>query len=215
LARSVDIQGELSEQWVVASTHPKYLLNPNISGQVMPIGDEFDLVKIEAEMLTRAYEHGKTLARLKSTAGLYSGREKEGVHAIAVSNPSVIDVEIAMSANGLTDVGTTPRIDLAAFKPGDRGINMIFWEAKTFSNPEVKSGAVVEQIGRYQKAIVAFRPQIVDSYQCVANNLVAISDMSDRKRQVSASIRQVANNEVQLIVSELNVGLIIYGFDAD
>ena len=205
----------LEDGKVGASTHPKYLLNPDLSGQVPLIDDEFDLKKLETRMVTRAYEHGKTLAKLKRAAGLYSGREKEGVHAIATSNPSVVDVEIALSANGLADVGTLPRIDLAVFEPGDDEINVVFWEAKTFSNPEAKSGAVVKQIEKYQKVIAAFRPQILDSYKCVASNLIAISDMSDGQRQVSDSIRQVASNKARLVVSEANVGLIVYGFDAD
>jgi hypothetical protein len=200
---------------VVASTHPKYLLNPDISGQVLLLDGLFDLKTIEATILTREYEHGTTIAKLKRAAALYSGREKEGVHAIAIANPSLVDVEIAMSANGLAGIGKLPRIDMAAFEPAGQGINLVFWEAKTFSNPEVKSGAVVSQIAKYQKAIAAIQPQIEDSYQCVASNLVAISEMSGGKRPVSDSIHQVALSKAQLMISESNVGLIVYGFDAD
>jgi hypothetical protein len=200
---------------VSASTHPKYLLNPDLSGQVSLIDGKFDLEKLEARMMTRGYEQGVTLAKLKKAAGLYSGLEKEGVHAIAMSNPSVIDVEIALNANGLTDVGTLPRIDLAVFEPGNNGINLVFWEAKTFSNPEARSGAVVRQIEKYQKVIAAAREQIEDSYKCVASNLVRISSMSGEHRKPSDGIRQVAKDEAPLVVSEANVGLIVYGFDAD
>jgi hypothetical protein len=200
---------------VSAATHPKYLLNPDLSGQVSLIDNKFDLEKFEARMMVRSYEQGVTLAKLKKAAALYSGREKEGVHSIAMSNPSVIDVEIALSANGLPDVGMLPRIDLAVFEPADNGINLVFWEAKTFANPEIRSGAVVEQIKKYQTVIAAACSQIDESYKCVAGNLVRISCMSAGHRQLSDGIRQVARGESSLVISEANVGLIVYGFDAD
>ncbi len=45
-----------------------------------------------------------------------------------------------MSANSVAGVGTLPRVDLAAFEPADHGVNLVFWEAKTFSNPEAQVG---------------------------------------------------------------------------
>jgi hypothetical protein len=200
---------------VSASTHPKYLLDPDISGQVSLTGSKFDLEKFETEMFVRSYEPGKTLAKFKKAAGLYSGLEKKGVHAIAMSNPSLIDVEIALRANELTDVGTLPRIDLAVFEPSENGVNLVFWEAKTFSNPEVRSDAIVGQIKKYQAVVAAARSQIEDSYKCVARNLVRLSGMGCGHRQLSDGIRAVASDRSSLVVSEANIGLIVYGFDAD
>ncbi len=63
--------------------------------------------------------------------------------------------------------------------------------------------------------IATFREEILESYKRVAENLVAIADMSGGRRQVSDSIRQVARDRSNLVVLETNVGLIVYGFDAD
>jgi hypothetical protein len=118
---------------VTASTHPKYLLNPDMSGQTSLVDGSFELgEKLQATMLTRGYEGPHTLRKLKKAAGLFSGGEKEGVHAIASSNPSVVDVEIALSANGTSDVGSLPRLDLAAFESATDHIDLVFWEAKIF-----------------------------------------------------------------------------------
>src|SRR5947208_12274647 len=41
---------------VAASTHPKYLLNPDVSGQIFLAAGSFELEKLQATMLTRSYE---------------------------------------------------------------------------------------------------------------------------------------------------------------
>lgn len=200
---------------VAASTHPKYLLNPDVSGQISLVGGSFELKKLEATMLTRTYEGAETLGKLKRAAGLFSGREKEGVHAIATSNPSVVDVEIALSANGISDVGSLPRLDLAAFEVATDHIDLVFWEAKIFDNPEVAPRSIVIQIGKYQRVIEASRQKLLESYRLVAQNLVEISKMSGSVRQVSDAVRQVAAGHAQLWVSPSDVGMIVYGYDAD
>jgi hypothetical protein len=200
---------------VMATTHPKYLLNPDLSGQISLVDSSFELEKIQATMLTRSYEGPKTLGKLKRAAGVFSGREKEGVHAIATSNPSVVDVEIALSANGTLDVGSLPRLDLAAFEPATDHIDLVFWEAKIFDNPEANPRSISIQIGKYQKVIESFRLRILDSYRLVARNLVEISEMSGGVREVSGTVREVAAGTAPLTTSKSNVGVIVYDYDAD
>ena len=54
----------------------------------------------------------------------------------------------------------------------------------------------------------------VQSYRRVAQNLVAIADMSLGHRKVSELIRKVARGDADLIVREPpDVGLIVFGFD--
>ena len=200
------------------TTHPKYLLNPDLSSQVSLKGGAFQFGA--ATMLTSKYVPGETLGKLKRAAKLFSGEEKQGVHSIATSNPSVVDVEIALQANDIPDIGSLPRVDLAAFEDGDRGdsVNLTFWEAKTLANPEVRSSGkknVVEQIRKYQKMIGAYGPQICESYAHIARNFVDIAAMSDGHRKVSPSVRKVASEQAALSVDPSNVGLIVYGYDAD
>lgn len=200
---------------VIASTHPKYLLNPDVSGQISLIGRSFDLEKIQPKMLTRAYEGEETLGKLKRAAGLFSGREKEGVHSIATANLSVVDVEISLSANGLPGVGNLPRLDLASFEPATGHVDLVFWEAKTFDNPEAKPGPITLQIGKYQRVVEESRQQLVESYRLVARNLADISRMSGDVRQLSEAVHAVAEGKAPLSVSKSNVGMIVYGYDAD
>ncbi len=200
---------------VVASTHPKYLLNPDLSGQISLQGEHFDLKKQEPKMLMRKYEPGVTLANMKRAARLFSGEEKEGVQVIATSNPSVVDVEIAFSANGLAGVGSIPRLDIAAFETADDGVDLVFWEAKLLGNPKARPKVLVDQIGKYQKIIAASKPQILESYRCVAGNLVRFAEMSEGTRKVSRDIQRVADNKAKLSVSEADVGVIVYGFGED
>lgn len=198
--------------------HPKYLLNPDLSRQVSLREGVFQLGAMA--MLTSKYVPGETLGKLKRAAKLFSGEEKQGVHSIATSNPSVVDVEIALQVNGIPGIGTLPRVDLAAFEDGDRGdrVNLTFWEAKTLANPEIRSRgkkSVVEQIRKYQKMIHAYGPQLCESYAHIARNFVEIAAMSDGHRKVSLNVQKVASDQATLSVDPSNIGLIVYGYDAD
>ncbi len=65
-------------------------------------------------MLAR-YTSG-TLSKLKRAADLFSGMEKQGVHAIVQANENIIDVEIRLDARDLDSDRDQPRIDIAAFE---------------------------------------------------------------------------------------------------
>lgn len=208
----------------LVSTHPKYLLNPDVSSQISLKDGMFQFGANEAAMLTRKYKPGETLGKLKRAAKLFSGEEKQGVHQISTSNFSVIDVEIALQANDVSDVGSLPRVDIAAFEDGDRGdgVNLTFWEAKTLANPELRSKdkkngltSVVSQIKKYQTMISKYGPQICKSYGQIAQNFIEIEAMSEGHRKISTSVKKVARDPAILSVDPLHVGLIVYGYDAD
>ncbi|MGY8704161.1 hypothetical protein RAD16_00275 [Bradyrhizobium sp. 18BD] len=200
---------------VKASTHEKYLLNPDLKDQVSLVEGKFAFGNAEPRMLTRDYEGAKTLEKLKRAASLYSGQEKEGVHEIATANNSVVDVEIAINASGIPDVERNlPRMDLANFETTARGVDLVFWEAKTFSNPELENGKIAGQIKDYRTVIDLHKMEIHDSYRCVAENLADMAKWSDGRRSVAAATRAVADG-AKLNVSSANVGLLVYDFTAD
>jgi hypothetical protein len=200
---------------VAASTHEKYLLNPDLKDQISIIDGKFDFGKVAERMLTREYEGAATLGRLKRAAALYSGREKEGVHEIATSNSSVVDVEIAINAAGVPDaVKKLPRMDVASLETAEDGVDLVFWEAKTFSNPELENGDVVEQIKGYQAAIREHHPEFAESYRCVARNLVDIEGWSNGVRSVTPTIRAAANG-ASMNVRGSTIGLLVYDFSAE
>ncbi|GAB9140189.1 hypothetical protein [Bradyrhizobium diazoefficiens] len=200
---------------VTASTHQKYLLNPGIKGQISLIGGSFDLSKAAETMLTRDYEGVTTLERLKKAAALYSGREKEGVHEIAISNPTIVDVEIAINAAAVSDVlRKLPRMDVASFEKADTGVDLVFWEAKTFSNPELETGEVVKQVKEYRAVIAAHHADIAESYSCVAKNLLDMGKWSNGSRPIAQTTRDVAAG-AKINVTGTTIGLLVYDFTAD
>jgi hypothetical protein len=204
---------------VNVNTHVKYLLDPKRDDRVSLKEDgKFD-VKLTPTLAS--YASG-ALSKLKTAADLFSGIEKQGVHAIAQANEDVIDVEIRLDAMGL-DINIRrkqPRIDIAAFEQRDDGVELVFWEAKLFINPEVRakepaSPKVVGQIEEYKKVLHARQPEVLSSYRLVAKNLVTIAEMSGGVRIVGPAIRAVADGEELRMSPSPNVGLVIFGFDAD
>lgn len=200
---------------LTATTHPKYLLNPDLSGQVAIDVETNAFAAPRIDAIAQAYEPGVTLGRLKRAAALHSGEEKRGVHDIAMANPNVVDVEIAFS--GDVTGGVVPRIDIAALEPTDDGARLVFWEAKTFYNAELRSSGeknVVRQIELYRSILAAFRADVIDSYQIIAGNLAALASTSCGARQLDPTVRRVAEGGELALGDPAEVNLIVYGFDA-
>jgi hypothetical protein len=144
--------------------------------------------------------------------------EKQGVHAIVRANENIIDVEIRLDAKDLNSDRDQPRIDIAAFEQRPDGVELVFWEAKLFANKELRAAGpapVVKQIKEYQQVLQARQSDVLSSYRRVAKNLVAIAQMSDGIRKVGSAIQAVADGEELRMSSTANVGLVIFGFDAD
>ena len=220
---------------VNVNTHVKYLLDPKSDDRVPLMEDgKFDVNEKLTPMLAR-YSSG-TLSKLKTAADLFSGIEKQGVHAIVRANENIIDVEITLDATGLDTKRKHPRIDIAAFEQRPDGVELVFWEAKLFVNPEVrakepatpeakepatpeaKEPATPEVVGQINEYIYVLRERpagVLPSYERVAKNLVAIAEMSAGFRKVGHAIRAVADGEKLWMSSPAKVGLVIFGFDAD
>jgi len=212
---------------VVASTHPKYLIDPSLSKLVQFDGREFEVAKLIESGFVRTYEGPDTLRKLKRAANVYAGVEKIGVHAIATADPSIVDVEIAMSTSGMDpasmkegDAGQIPRIDLASMQSGVEGPELVFWEAKHFSNAELRAEGemtpqVIGQIAKYETTLAHHRDAVVASYTRVAHDLQRIADMSRGVRTVAPVISAVASRAARLRVrNDHAVGLVVFGFSA-
>lgn len=206
---------EMKDRRIVASTHPKYLLNPELSGQVR-LDHDGEFCFGDLDVLTRAYVPGDTLGKLKRAASLFAGYEKIGVQAIAAGNSNVVDVEIAFPA--APGGRSAPRIDIATFEKAEGGVRLVFWEAKLLGNPELRTSGernVVDQIESYVRLLGENAASVLDSYRVVARNLTAFAKMSKGERTVAEEIANVATNEAGLILSEpADIRLVVYGFDA-
>jgi hypothetical protein len=201
------------------STHPKYLVNPDLSKAVMFTGSAF-LVG-EHKALITDYRGTETLRRMKRAAKLYAGDEKLGVHTMAcLHRNNVIDTEVAFNSEALEeDEPLTPRIDLACFEEVKGEIRLRFWEAKLYDNPELRAEGdevpVVGQVKRYRKLIEKHREEIVNSYCVVAENLAQLASWAEPPRQVGKLIEEVASDKKTFVIDDPPfVGLAFYGYDA-
>ncbi|MFG1209566.1 hypothetical protein V5F79_16325 [Xanthobacter flavus] len=207
---------EMKQDRIVATTHPKYLLNPGLSGQVVLDGESGTFALERVDALTKIYVPGETLPKLKKAASLFAGEEKAGVQAIVSANSNVVDVEIAFPAESGTR--SVSRMDIATFDEVEGRVKLRFWEAKVLSNPELRvSGgrSVVRQVETYRARLTQHAPDVVESYRIIAGNLFAFAQMSEGTRSVAPVVRQVAEGAPLTLSEPPDVRLIVYGFDKD
>jgi hypothetical protein len=225
----IDWNTQNKEMYV--TTHPKYLVDPALKKPVVFDGGEFHISSIKP--LAESYEKGKTLARMKTAARIYSGIEKEGVQKVFRANAKVVDLEIALSKSAdREDIGDeseadgsataknrakAKRIDIACFEEIDKKIHLCFWEAKDYGNAELwasgnASPPVVDQVSGYKELIGSYRCDIKESYRTVAKNLVCLAKMADREDQLGKLIKRVADGEDFFVDCPPKVGVVLFGF---
>lgn len=133
----------------------------------------------------------------------------------------MLDCEIAFPGRvSLEDGGDdkhAPRVDIAALEVYDDRARLVFWEAKHFTNGELRSdkglAPVLRQLRVYKKYLSVSREPIERNYTKVAENLMSISNMG-WKRPLSPLIAEVATGRrVLTLGAEPTVGLVIFGFD--
>ncbi len=200
------------------STHPKYLLDPGLSKPVSFDGAAFEVGTIDP--LLKRYKGVEALKRMKRAAEPYGGGEKKGLHSIILDNKNVVDTEIAFSCDAENDDEGryVPRIDLACFEEIKEGIRLRFWEAKLYTNGELRASGdtdapVVGQVRSYREWLAEHRDDVVKSYRVVAQNLVDIGRWVAPQRNVGELVLRVAEGAPFEIDKSPMVGLLIYGYD--
>ena len=177
---------------LVGRTHFKYLVNlsreDDTKDYINFADGNFDRVVI-SDSYTNITTH---LPQIKETTKGYQGAEKTGVHEISIKRNNVIDVEIQFP-------GTGSRIDFAALQRAEDRIEIVFFEAKTYSNSGLRSGsknpAAVEQVKRYESMLVDRREQIESSYQKIAKN---ISEIKGWRKKRSSIVLEAAQGNIAL-----------------
>lgn len=208
---------------ISATTHEKYLLDPALESQVPLVEGVFELQSLNERGFIDTYDGPATLKKLKASSGIYAGLEKIGCHEIAARNANVVDVEIAfpgiVSLNDDGPARTAPRIDFASFEADGDAARLVFWEAKDFSNPELRAKEpntpkVIRQIEVYKRYLSDNPEAVVNSYRQMAANLVALKEMG-WTRATSPLIEEVATGERRLTLGKApKAGLVIFGYDA-
>lgn len=197
---------------LVGETHYKYLLVPEARRPYVRVVDGQAVIESHADLFQSDLSN---IQALKRAANAYSGGEKSGVHQIVMSNPNVIDVEIAFgAANERTGSITANRIDFAALRQQPAGIEVVFYEAKQFSNKELRALGtavpVLDQLCRYESFLRSEQLALIDSYRTVCENLIALDGVRERYAPMQTAMLERANFGIQ---SE--VRLVVFGFDND
>ncbi|MGB9292594.1 MAG: hypothetical protein WCB64_04710 [Desulfobaccales bacterium] len=229
------IKLEQKHDQLLGRTHYKFLLDPYKNLYVKSYDGEPNLYESSDE---KANHDDKDLKKLfinnfnklkeiKRASLYYAGEEKKGIQKILMSNQNIIDVEIALTDEGakesseeLPDVerkrSRAPRIDFAALQKSDKGWELVFFEAKLFSNPEIRATKnnkpkIVEQITTYERLIKGKLEDIKKSYINVCKNLLDLEGEILKKKK--AIVEEVARQK-NLTISP-RPRLIIFGFDDD
>ena len=204
---------------VFGEVHYKYLLRPRLTtSEYIKVvdGRPAPLPPVE-EVFTR------TLAEtdaLKTAAGPYAGAEKAGVHDVVLSNWNVVDIEIAFatSSNDETE-SSAPRVDFAALQRRNKHIEIAFFEAKDFTNRELRRRGdadpeVIGQIETYSGLLCDRHDEIVDSYRRVCGNLLRLRGLDERHAERHEMLKGIADSSTPLKVN-VEPRLVVFGFDAD
>ena len=186
------------------SAHFKYLLNltrENTRRDYVTFKNgKFDPVAI----MDSYTDIGKDIGKIKNAVKRHQGDEKKGVHQISVDNGNVIDVEIQFP-------GAKGRIDFAALQKINGEIKVVFFEAKLYSNGELRSPSasprIFGQIMQYENILSSRRDEIEKSYAQVAKNIVQINGWDRRRDNI---FFEAANGNLSV---DPKVRLAIFGFD--
>ena len=204
------LEWKSASKCIVGQIHYKYLLKPNLEGREYAEikNGETRLPKPPDELFSKTIED---LDALKRASGVYSGDEKTGVHQIAMKNPLVLDLEIAFGGGG-----SAPRIDLAAIQVTNDAATLVFYEAKHFSNSELRAQdepKVLQQLATYSKLLEVNREAIEKSYKTVCNNLCNLAGVNDQRPERNRMLQGLGDGFQLCIDPEPR--LLVFGFDSD
>ncbi|MBW2149176.1 MAG: hypothetical protein JRI22_19390 [Deltaproteobacteria bacterium] len=214
-------------------THYKYLLNSSFQNTIpMHADGTYD---IDGNEFGNKYSISRfDCDLLKKSCQYYAGVEKSGIQEILKANPNIIDVEIAFSQDTSPeseldipidfDPSTeqkkkgSPRIDFVALQKIKDSWVLKFFEAKHFSNKELRAKEernipVTKQIRRYEGQLS--NPKNVsglqDSYMKVMENILNLEGFPEPKKRIA---REVIKNGQKIIVDPKPC-LVVFGFDKD
>ena len=232
--RLLNIRLSKESKKLYAITHYKYLIHPK--KKIAPPTFSADGMLSNfmfSELFINNLNDNDALDLIKRASKVHAGREKMGIQQILNSNYNIIDVEIALSKEkGVEKEGefeaveapgknfSAPRIDFVALQPNGDKLDLIFFEAKLFSNAEIRAegdaqSKVIGQINNYKGLIERFKENIVDSYRRVCDNLLNLNGVLDGElpytKKKKSLMQQVADGCPIEVSSD--VRLVIFGFD--
>jgi len=206
------IKLEMKNDQLKGTTHYKYLLkNSQKKKYISSLDGIFDYDSRDFFVKSFAAD----FSSIVKTADVYSGDEKSGLHNILVKNLNIIDVEVAFTEeDDIKEKDHTPRIDFVALQTIKGCPEVVFFEAKNFSNKELRAKnsdkpKVVKQIGNYEKLICKHEDEIREAYISVLKNFIELDGYPLEKKNL---FRQALRIPLKI---NPQPRLVIYGFDSD
>ena len=119
---------------MLGEIHYKYLLRPSLttSEYIKVVDGTLEPMPPVEELFT---QHFVEIDALKKAAKPYAGVEKAGVHDVVLSNWNVVDIEIAFATDSNVETANSvPRLDFATLRRRNQHVEIVFFEAKHFTN---------------------------------------------------------------------------------
>lgn len=205
------------------NVHVKYLVRQQqayvelVHGKFATEGNTF---------LQLQYVGPSTLDEMIRAAKPFTGAEKAGLQPLFISEPRLIDVEIALTrdATSLDETRAQDRIDAAVLSPLPGGqISVVFYEAKHFTNAALRASDskvpdVLRQLNDYKAALERYADLLSARYVETARALVEIDAMrrslmgSSYASRLDPMFDRIAAGVVPKI--DTTPRLLVFGFDA-
>jgi hypothetical protein len=217
----------LKDRRLVGEIHYKYLLNPDLKPAYRNVTDG----KVGSlDGMGAFVSDFSNIKLLKRASKPYAGNEKYGVSKIIAENLNIIDAEVAFSDSGHSAEDDddppeetvddkshhSPRIDFVAVQADGKRLKLVFFEAKYFTNHELKSGGdprVFEQIAKYEKLLKKYEKEndIGKAYKQHCEDMLRSNcvPQGSKRRQY---LKMVSTGEV---IVNTKPHLVVFGFDDD
>lgn len=201
-------QGRGRNRTIVGKIHYKYLLQPRVDEPYVEVVDG----KLCFQDTKGLFFESLDIKKLKATADPYAGPEKTGVYEIICANRNILDTEVGFS---------TPRsyVDFSALIETEQGVKIVFFEAKHFTNKELRANnkkvpKVVDQIEKYARLLQEHHKEVIKSYCQVCCNLRDLRGFAEKCTKWHKMIEDIANEQKNLCV-DTNPRLVVFGYDRD
>jgi hypothetical protein len=189
---------------IMGATHKKYLGN-NESGYFYSENGKFLDEKSKIKSLTE-------IIQLKENINKYVGREKDKSYTEIINNEKcILDVEIAFVRPKVVTPAKKSDYEISSidyvaleYDSNDDPV-LVFYEAKHFTNSEIRARSepkVIGQIKRYKQALKDHNDEILRSYKLVTKNLFDLHILNRRNYK---------GTEVKYLRIDSEPRLIIFG----
>lgn len=216
------------ERRLVGEIHYKYLLNPDLKPAYRNVMDG----KVASlDGIGAFVSDFSNIKLLKRASKPYAGDEKYGVSKIIEGHPNIIDVEVAFSdlGNSAEDDDAPPeetvdsidsesrhipRIDFVAVQDDGKRLELVFFEAKYFTNHELKSGGdprVCKQIAKYEKLLKKNEKDVGEAYKLHCADILNSNCVPQGSKR-GQFLKMVSTKEV---IVNTEPHLVVFGFDDD